>query len=58
MIDTAKIPAADMRVLCSTLLEAAKRFYDTPENRRQYEAWLAERKRNGGTENDRSESHR
>lgn len=50
MIDTAKIPAADMRVLCSTLLEAVKRFYDDPENRRQYEEWLAER--NGGKEND------
>lgn len=45
MIDTKKIPAADVRVLSSTLLDAAKRFYENPENRRQYEKWLAERKR-------------
>lgn len=49
MIDTKKIPAADMRVLCATLIDAAKRFYENPDNRRQYEKWLAERKKNGGT---------
>ncbi len=43
MIDTKKIPAAEVRVLCSTLLDAVKRFYDDPENRRQYEAWLKEK---------------
>lgn len=44
-IDLNKVPTAEMRVLCETLLEAVKRFYDDPENRRQYEEWLAERKK-------------
>lgn len=44
-IDLNKVPAAEMRVLCETLLEAAKRFYENPENRRKYEEWLAEKKR-------------
>ena len=39
MVDPAKISAADMRVLVSTLLDAVRRFYDVPENRRQYEEW-------------------
>lgn len=43
-IDLNKVPPAEMRVLCETLLEAAKRFYDDPENRRKYEEWQAERK--------------
>ena len=44
-IDLNKVPAAEMRALCETLLEAAKRFYENPENRRKYEEWLAEKKR-------------
>lgn len=44
-IDLNKVPPAEMRVLCETLLEAAKRFYDDPENRRKYEEWQAERKK-------------
>lgn len=48
MIDTSKIPAADARVLSATLLDAVRRFYDDPENRRLYEEWLATRKKNGG----------
>lgn len=43
-IDLNKVPPAEMRVLCETLLEAVKRFYDDPENRRKYEEWLAKRK--------------
>lgn len=49
MIDVSKIPAADMRLLSSTVLDAVKRFYDNPENRRRFEAWKKEReKQNGG----------
>ena len=41
-IDTSKIPAADVRVLCATLLDAVQRFYAEPENQRQFEAWQSE----------------
>ena len=44
----APIPAADMRVLCATLLDAVRRFYEDPENQRQFEAWLIEEENQGG----------
>lgn len=53
MIDVSKIPAADVRVLSSTVLEAVKRFYDDPINQRRFEEWQKERekKNDGGIRN-------
>lgn len=39
-VDPAKIPSVDVYLLCSTFLQAAKRFYEDPENVRKYEEWL------------------
>lgn len=46
-IDIKAIPAADMRVLCSTILDAVMRFYESPENRRQFEIWKSEVRQGG-----------
>lgn len=42
------LPAADTRVLCATLLDAVRRFYENPENQQRFEAWLSEKKTQGG----------
>ena len=34
-----KIPAVDLRVLCSTVLDSVKKFYEDPEHQRQFEEW-------------------
>lgn len=39
-IDTSRIPAADVRLLCVTLLDAVQTFFEDPNNQRQYEEWL------------------
>ena len=39
-IDTSRIPAADVRPLCVTLLDAVQTFFEDPNNQRQYEEWL------------------
>ena len=33
------IPAVDLRVLCDTILDSAQKFYEDPENQRQFEEW-------------------
>ncbi len=44
-IDVSAIPDVELRLLCSTLLDAVKRFYDDPRNVAMYEEWNS--KRNG-----------
>ena len=38
-IDTAAMPKIEVRLLCSTLLEQIKAFYEVPENQAAFEAW-------------------
>ena len=38
-----KIPAVELRVLCATVLDAVKVFYQDPENQRQFEEWKKEK---------------
>lgn len=48
MINTSEILAADMQVLCASILNAVQRFYENPENQQQFETWMKEREKNGG----------
>lgn len=41
--DASAIPATDLRLLCSTLLDAVKRFYEGPQNVAMYEKWRSSR---------------
>lgn len=34
------VPKAQMDCLARTLIDAAKRFFDDPENMREYQEWL------------------
>lgn len=45
-IDVSQIPKIEMDVLCATILEAAQKFYEDPENRRRFEEW--QKSNNGG----------
>lgn len=38
-IDTAAMPKIEVKVLCSTILEAVEAFYKDPENLAAFEAW-------------------
>ena len=38
-----KIPAAELRVLCATVLDAVKDYYSDPENQRRFEQWKHEK---------------
>lgn len=38
-IDAGSTPKVELRLLCATVLEAVKRFYDDPENIKNFEAW-------------------
>ena len=42
-IDTAQIPGIEMKILCTTLVERMKIFYDDPENVRRFEEWKKNR---------------
>ena len=44
-IDTSQIPAIEMQLLSATILEAAQRFYEDPENVRRFEEWRAAREK-------------
>lgn len=44
-IDISQIPAMEMQLLSATILEAAQRFYEDPENVRRFEAWRAAREK-------------
>lgn len=33
------IPAVELRVLCDTILDSAKRYFENPDNQRQFEEW-------------------
>lgn len=44
-IDTSQIPAIEMQLLSETILEAAQRFYEDPENVRRFEAWRTAREK-------------
>lgn len=50
-IDVNKIPKFQMDMLCRTLLESVRRFYEDPENVRKYEEWKKNRE-NGDSPND------
>ena len=39
-IDPSAIPAADLRNLATTLLEAASRFFEDPGNESRFQEWL------------------
>ena len=43
-IDFSQMGEADKRNLCTTCLEAVKRFYDDPTNRDRFERWLQTRR--------------
>lgn len=38
----AQIPQIELHILCSTILEGVKRFYEEPENIAGFEQWLKE----------------
>lgn len=38
-IDTAAMPKIEVKVLCSTILEAVEAFYKDPKNLAAFEAW-------------------
>lgn len=38
-IDTAAIPKVEVKLLCSTFLEAVQAFYKDPQNLADFEAW-------------------
>lgn len=40
-IDPAQIPEVEARNLCRDLLTAVQRFYQNPENLKQFEEWEA-----------------
>lgn len=42
-IDTAAMPKIEVRLLCSTLLEQVKAFYEDPQNAAAFEAWKKQR---------------
>lgn len=42
-IDPSAIPAAELRNLATTLLEAASRFFENPGNERRFQEWLRRR---------------
>ena len=42
-IDTAQMPKIEVKLLCSTFLEAVQAFYDDPQNRAEFEAWMKAR---------------
>lgn len=42
-IDPSAIPAAEIRNLATTLLEAAGRFFENPGNERRFQEWLRRR---------------
>lgn len=43
-IDISLIPKEDVRMLASTFLEAAKKFYEDPESLKKFEEWKMTRK--------------
>ena len=43
-IDPSLIPPAEMRNLAATFLEAAKRFYENPENVKEFKEWQEKRR--------------
>lgn len=43
VIDTAQIPAVEIRLLCSTVLDAVTLFYDDPENQHRFDEWKKRR---------------
>ena len=38
-IDTTAIPKIEVKLLCSTFLEAVRAFYEDPQNLADFEAW-------------------
>lgn len=42
-IDCSQIPKVEMNNLCRTLVTAAERFFENPENQKRFEAWKAAR---------------
>ncbi len=45
-INISKVPDIEMKLLCKSLLEAAERYFEVPENEQTFEIWLAERSGN------------
>ena len=42
-IDLSLIPPADLELLAATFLQAARRFYENPENEMRFQEWLHQR---------------
>lgn len=38
-----KIPAVELRLLCSAIADAAEAYFSDPEHQRQFEEWQKER---------------
>lgn len=43
--DISQIPAIEIQLLSATILEAAQRFYEDPENVRRFEEWRTAREK-------------
>ena len=47
--DLSQIGSADKHNLCATFLEAVERFYDDPTNRKRFEEWQRQQRKQPGT---------
>lgn len=45
-INTAAIPKIEVKLLCSTFLDAIEAFYEDPKNQTAFEEWLKTQKEN------------
>ena len=43
-IDIRQVPEHELNYLCSSLLEAVQKYFEDPDNRRDYERWRKEQK--------------
>lgn len=43
-IDIRQVPEHELNYLCSSLLEAVRKYFEDPANRRDYERWREEQK--------------
>jgi len=46
--DLSQIGIADKHNLCATFLEAVERFYDDPTNRKRFEEWQRQQRKQPG----------
>ena len=43
-IDIRQVPEHELNYLCASLLEAVRKYFENPDNRRDYERWREEQK--------------